>query len=218
MLLLLLANFVTGFGLKLIYIYIYIYHIYIYISSSSSSSSSQISRKVPLISNLPNLMESLDSPVIVAKGLLKLPNLYMVIKEKSPSLSTNLAVRRTSVSVLNKDNSAIPPLLNGPEVLPSLFAEKFSEKFNLDESVISLPVFDSRTNLKLHNYALTSVIVKKVITNLDLSKTSGPDCISVVVLKNYGPEISYMLAELFNECLRQSCFPVLKGITDGPCI
>ena len=52
-----------------------------------------MSGQVSLISNLPNLMESLDSPVIVAKGLLKLPNLYMVRKEKSPSLSTNLAVR-----------------------------------------------------------------------------------------------------------------------------
>ena len=81
-------------------------------------------------------------------------------------------------------------------MLPSLFAENISEKSNLDESVISLPVFHSRTNLKLHKYALMSVIVKKVITNLDLSKAYGSDCISVVVLKNYGPEISYMLAEL----------------------
>ena len=102
-------------------------------------------------------------------------------------------------------------------MLPSLFAENISEKSNLDESVISLPVFYSRTNLKLHKYALTSVIVKKVITNLDLSKAYGSDCISVVVLKNYGPEISYMLAELL-QCLRQSCFPVLKGITNGRCI
>ena len=79
-------------------------------------------------------------------------------------------------------------------------------------------IFHSRTSLKLHNYALTSMIVKKVITNLNLSKASSPDCIPVVVLKNCGPEISYMLAQLFNECLRQSCFPVLKSITDGPCI
>ena len=100
----------------------------------------------------------------------------------------------------------------------SLFTENFSEKCNLNESAISLPVFHSRTNLKMFNYALTSMIVKKVITNLDFSKTSGTDCISVVVVKNSGPEISYMLAELFNECLRQSCFPVLQGITDGPCI
>ena len=43
--------------------------------------------------------------------------------------------------------------------------------------------------------------------NLDLSKASGPDCILVVVLKNCGPELSYILAELFNNCLKESCFP-----------
>ena len=43
--------------------------------------------------------------------------------------------------------------------------------------------------------------------NLDLSKASGPDCIPVVVLKNCEPELSYILAELFNKCLKESCFP-----------
>ena len=47
---------------------------------------------------------------------------------------------------------------------------------------------------------------KKVIMNVDLSKASGPDCIPVVVLKNREPELSYILAELFNKCLKKSCF------------
>ena len=50
-------------------------------------------------------------------------------------------------------------------------------------------------------------MVTKVITNLDSSKASGPDCIPVVVLKNCEPELSYILAELFNKCLKESCFP-----------
>ena len=50
-------------------------------------------------------------------------------------------------------------------------------------------------------------MVKKVIKNLDSSKASGPDCILVVVLKNCEPELSYILAELFNMCLKESCFP-----------
>ena len=50
-------------------------------------------------------------------------------------------------------------------------------------------------------------MVKKVIMNLDSSKASGPDCIPVVVLKNCEPELSYILAELFNMCLKESCFP-----------
>ena len=103
---------------------------------------------------------------------------------------------RIANSVLIKDKSAIPPLFNGPEVLSSasdkakLFAENFSMNSNLDNSGISLPVFPSRTNLKLHNISVTSKMVKKVILNLDLSKASRPDCIPVVVLKNCVVELS----------------------------
>ena len=69
------------------------------------------------------------------------------------------------------------------------------------------PIFPPRTNLKLHNISVTPKMVKKVIMNFDLSKASGPDCIPVVVLKNCEPELSYILAELFNKCLKESCFP-----------
>ena len=109
----------------------------------------------------------------------------------------------------NKGKSAIPPLFNGPEVLSSasdkakLFAENFSLNSNLDDSGFSLPVFPSRTNLKLHNISVTPKMVRKVVMNLDLSKASGP----VVVLKSCEPELSYILAELFNKCLKESCFP-----------
>ena len=62
--------------------------------------------------------------------------------------------------------------------------------------------------LKMHNISVIPKMVKKVITNLiDSSNVSGPDCISVVVLKNCEPEILYILAELFNMCLKESCFP-----------
>ena len=88
-----------------------------------------------------------------------------------------------------------------------LFAENFSFNSNLDDSGISLPDFPSRTNLKLHNFSVTRKIVRKVVMNLDLSKASGPDCIPVVFLKNCEPELSYILAELFNKCLKESCFP-----------
>ena len=67
--------------------------------------------------------------------------------------------------------------------------------------------FSSRTTLKLHNISVTSKMIKKVVMNLDLSKASGPDCIPVVVLKNCESELSYILAELFNKCLKESCFP-----------
>ena len=81
----------------------------------------------------------------------------------------------------------------------------FSKNSKLDDSGISLPVFPSRTNLKLHNISVTPKMVKKVIMNLDLSKAFGPDCIPVVVLKNCEPEPFYILAELFSKCLKESC-------------
>ena len=87
------------------------------------------------------------------------------------------------------------------------FPENFSKNSNLDNSGNSLPVLLSRTNLKLHNISVTPKMVKKVITNLDLSKPSGTYCIPVVVLKNCEPGHSYMLAELFSKCLKESCFP-----------
>ena len=117
------------------------------------------------------------------------------------------------LNVLNKGKSAIPPLFNGLEVLSSasdkakLFAENFSLNSNLDDSGVSLPVFPSRTNLKLHDISLFPKMVRKVVMNLDLSKASGADCIPVVVLKNCELELSYILTELFNKCLKEFCFP-----------
>ena len=71
-----------------------------------------------------------------------------------------------------------------------LFAKNFSENSNLDDSGISLPVFPSRTNLKLHSVPVTPKMLKKVIMSLDSFKASGPYCISVGVLKNCKPELS----------------------------
>ena len=90
---------------------------------------------------------------------------------------------------------------------------KTSKNSYLDDSGISLPVFPSRTNLKLHNISVTPKMVKKVITNLDLSKASGPDCFPVVVLKNCETELSYILAELFSKCLKESCFPDCRKVS-----
>ena len=87
------------------------------------------------------------------------------------------------------------------------FAKNVSKNSNLNDSGISLPVFPSRTNLKLCNISITPKMIKKVITNIDSSKASGPDYIPVVVLKNCQPEFSYILAELFNKCLKEFCFP-----------
>ena len=130
----------------------------------------------------------------------------MLIKQES---ITSQKLGFQDQSVLNKGKSATPSLFNIPKLLSSasdrakLFTKEFSKNSNFDDSGISLPVFPSGTNLKLHNITVTLKMVKKVITNLDLSKTSGPDRIPVVVLKKCGSEFSYILAgqalnQLFN--------------------
>ena len=150
------------------------------------------------------------------KGVLEAAKLAYATKTKEFITSQKLGswdFWRIANSVLNKGKSAMPPLFNGPEVLSTasdkakLFAKNFSKNSNLDASGISLPVFLSGTYLKLHDISMTPKMVKKVIMSLDSSKASGPDCIPVVVLKNCEPELSYILAKLFNNCLKESCFP-----------
>ena len=75
-----------------------------------------------------------------------------------------------------------------------LFTKNFSKNSDLHDSGISLPVFLSKTTLKLHNIPVTPKMVNKIITNIDLSKASGPDSIPVVALNNCEPELSYILA------------------------
>ena len=117
------------------------------------------------------------------KRVLEAAKLAYATKTKESIISQKLGSRdfwRIANSVLNRGQSAIPPLFNGPEVLSSasdkakLFAKNFSKNSNLDDSGISLPAFPSRANLKLHNISITSKMVKKVITNRNSSKASGP--------------------------------------------
>ena len=87
--------------------------------------------------------------------------------------------------------------------------------------VFFLPVFPSRTNLKLHNISVTPKLVKSVITILDSSNASGPDYIPVGVLKNCEPEIPYRLAA--SSTLQYvfegiSFSRLLEGLISGPCI
>ena len=140
----------------------------------------------------------------------------MLIKQKSPTLPRNLALRTfgklpivfsTKVNLLYLLYSLTQKCCLLHLIKHNCLLKTFLRTLILMILGISLPVFPSRTTLKLYHISVTSKMVKKVIINLDLSKASGPDCIPVVVLKNCEPELSYILAELFNKCLKESCFP-----------
>ena len=95
----------------------------------------------------------------------------MVLKQKSPSFPRNMALKTfggIANSVRNKRESAIPPLFNGPEVLLLLLLTKFfaknsSKNSNLDDTGISLSIFPSKSNLKLHNIQLYNCITSKMV-------------------------------------------------------
>ena len=132
----------------------------------------------------------------------------MLLKQKSLSLHSNLALGTLGELLIvssTKVNLLYLLYSTKQNCLLKYFAKTFLR--TLDDSGISLLVFSSKTNLKLHNISITPKIVKKVIVNLDSSKASGPDCIPVVVLKNCEPKLSNILAEMFNMRLKGSCFP-----------
>ena len=94
------------------------------------------------------------------KRVLEAAKLAYATKTKESITSQKLASRdvwRIVNNVLNKAKSALSLPYNGPEELSSasdkakLFAKNFPKNSNLDDSGISLPVFPSRANLKLHN-------------------------------------------------------------------
>ena len=78
--------------------------------------------------------------------------------------------------------------------------------------------FPARTYLNLHNIFLTPKLFRKIKTSLYLSKTSGPNCFTVVVLMECECDISYVLAELFNTSLKESCFPGFRKVSSGLCM
>ena len=152
------------------------------------------------------------------KKVLEAAKLAYTNKTKESITSQKLGSQdfwRSANSVHNKGKSAIPPLFNGPEELSSasdkatIIAENVSNNSILHDTGISLSVFPSRTNLKLHNISVTPMLVRKVIMNLDLSKASGPDCIPEMVLKNCEPELSFVLAELLISALSSLVFQIV---------
>ena len=142
----------------------------------------------------------------------------MLLKQKSPSLSRNLAlgtfdqlliVFSTNVNLLyllysTDQRCCLLHAIKQNYLQAKLFAKHFPKDSNLDDSGIFLPVFPSRTNLNLHNISITPKMVKKVLKKLDSPKASRFDCIPVVVLKKVSERA------LFSR--------LLEGLISGPCI
>lgn len=72
-----------------------------------------------------------------------------------------------------------------------------------------LPNFPHFNEHNLSNTLISVREVSRLIKSLDPSKATGPDKIPVVILKNINPELSLILAKLFNYCLKEKSFPSL---------
>ena len=70
----------------------------------------------------------------------------------------------------------------------SVLKKNFSKHSSFDGSGISLLALPSRTNLKPHSIQVTTTLVNKIITNLDLSKVPNSVNIPMVVLETCEPE------------------------------
>ena len=128
----------------------------------------------------------------------------MLIKQKSPLLPKK-TIWRIANSFLSKGKSAIPP--------PLLHLIKQNCLLKTFLRFLILMTQGTRTKPKLYRIFATPKMVKKVIMNLNLSKGSGPDGIPVVVLKGSEPELSYILAGLINNRLKESCFPEYSKVS-----
>ena len=101
----------------------------------------------------------------------------MLLKQKSPSLCRNLAL-----GTFGKF-----PIAFSTKVILTIQWHRFSK-------IVCENNFSKSSNLH-------------VTLNLNLHQDYGCDCIPVVVLKNCEPELLYILAETFNMCLKETCFP-----------
>ena len=89
----------------------------------------------------------------------------------------------------------------------SIFASKFAAHSTLDDLGCSPPDFPPVTDEKLCDLKVSAGQISQLIKELDSTKATGPDSIPVVVLKQLSPEISPILAKLFNRCMKEKCFP-----------
>ena len=90
-------------------------------------------------------------------------------------------------------------------------AEEFNQFFlthsTIDDTNVPIPAHTPHTNARLSSVKITEADVTDLLKDLDISKATGPDRISHVMLKNSGPVIAPSLTKLFNLSLTKCQFP-----------
>lgn len=119
-------------------------------------------------------------------------------------------------SVMNRNKSTIPALNCSDSKAPmattsaekaELLSTQFSKNSCLDDGGVTPPPFAMRTQETVPSPPISVKCVKRIISCLDTSKSSGPDGIPVILFKKLSPELSPLLSKLFLKCVDASEFP-----------
>ena len=109
--------------------------------------------------------------------------------------------------------SSIPPLkhegvwIKDPYLKANLFAESFSKKAELPPEEIDCPFFGI-PDIEFEDFvALRSRRMQKILSSLNVSKATGPDCISAEILKHLAKEIAVPFAMICRRLLKEACWP-----------
>ena len=121
-----------------------------------------------------------DKQMVLAKRVIKLPNLRLLIKQRSLTGDCFCSFWQITKGTPRKSKCKVSLLFNGPETIApasskvKLFAKFFSENYNIDVLRRFLLTFPSGSNLKHHNITITSKNNQKTATVLDSFMAPGP--------------------------------------------
>ena len=100
-------------------------------------------------------------------------------------------------------HSSFPPLKNNsgsssgtPSSKANLFASTFASNSNLDDQDFQSPLYPTST-ITISAIKFSTRKVRKVLLQLNTSKSSGPDGIPAIVLLSCAPELAPVLNKLF---------------------
>ena len=119
-------------------------------------------------------------------------------------------------SVMNRNKSTIPALNSNDTKAPmatssaekaELLSTQFATNSCLNDGGLTPPPFAMRTKETVPSPPISVKRVKRIISCLDSSKSSGPDGIPVIVFKKLSPELSPILSKLFLNCVGAGEFP-----------
>ena len=117
------------------------------------------------------------------------------------------------VASQNFCHSSFPPLKNNsgsssctPSSNANLFASTFASNSNLDDQNFQPPLYPTST-ITMPPIKFSTRKVRKVLLQLNTSKSSGPDDLPAIVLKSCAPEIAPVLNKLFQLSYNLGIFP-----------